>query len=103
MAFDPLADLLGYGADQSAEDRDAGVARQQDEDQAMKLKRTGKFWLVVAGPLALPIGAALIVFGLSSAGEYAAHSDDTPSHATAYNQLPAPPSLAEPESRAAGT
>ena len=103
MAFDPLADLLGYGADQSAEDRDAGVARQRDEDRAMKLKRTGQFWLVVAGPLALPIGAALIVFGLSSAGEYVAHSDDTPSRATAHNQPPAPTSSAEPESRASGT
>ena len=51
----------------------------------MKLKRTGKFWLVVAGPLVLPIGAALIVFALSAAGEYAARSDDAPSHATAIN------------------
>lgn len=51
----------------------------------MKLKRTGKFWLVMAGPLALPIGAALIVFALSAAGEYAARSVDVPSHATAIN------------------
>jgi len=51
----------------------------------MKLRRTGKLWLVVAGPLVLPIGAALIVFALSAAGEYAARSDDAPSHATANN------------------
>ena len=69
----------------------------------MKLKRTGKFWLVVAGPLVLPIGAALIVFALSSLGEYAARSDDAPSHALTNNQPPTPPSLAEPESRTSGT
>jgi hypothetical protein len=68
----------------------------------MKRKRTGTFWLVVAGPLVLPIGAALIVFALSSAGEYAARSDDATSHATADNRPPAPPSSAEPERRASG-
>ena len=51
----------------------------------MKLKRTGKFWMVVAGPLVLPMGAALIVFALSAAGEYAARSDDAPSHVTAVD------------------
>ena len=79
-----------------------GTSRPLDEDQAVKVKRTGKFWLVVAGPLVLPMGAALIVFALSAAGEYAARSDDAPSHATADNQAPAPPGLAEPERRAAG-
>jgi hypothetical protein len=49
----------------------------------MKLKRTGKFWLVVARPLVLPIGAALAVFGLSSWGEYAARSQEAPSHVAA--------------------
>jgi len=39
---------------------------------AMNLERTGKFWLMVAGPLALPIGAAMMVVALSSLGEYAA-------------------------------
>jgi len=38
----------------------------------MNLERKGKFWLMVAGPLALPIGAALMVAALSSLGEYAA-------------------------------
>ena len=69
----------------------------------MKLKRTGTFWLVVAGPLVLPIGAALIVFALSSAGEYAARPEDAPSHATADNQPAAPASLPEPASHASAT
>jgi len=40
----------------------------------MRFKRTGKFWLVVAGPLALPIGAALVVLALSTVGERMARS-----------------------------
>ena len=69
----------------------------------MKLKRTGKFWLLVAGPLVLPISAALMVFALSSFGEYAAQPDDASSHAAAGDQPPVPPGRAEPASHAAAT
>jgi hypothetical protein len=40
----------------------------------MKLKHKARFWMVIAGPLLLPINAAVLVFILSSGGAYIAAS-----------------------------
>jgi hypothetical protein len=58
-----------------------------------------KFWLVVAGPLVLPVSAALIVFALSSLGEYAVRSQADLDRVRAGNQLPAPPSRVDDAGR----
>ena len=38
----------------------------------MNLKHKARFWAVTAGPLLLPISAAVVVFTLSSGGAYIA-------------------------------
>jgi hypothetical protein len=38
----------------------------------MNLKHKARFWAVIAGPLLLPISAAVLVFILSSGGAYIA-------------------------------
>jgi len=38
----------------------------------MNLKHKARFWTVIAGPLLLPIGAAVVVFILSAGGSYIA-------------------------------
>lgn len=40
----------------------------------MKLKHKACFWTVIAGPLLLPVSAAVFVFILSSGGAYIAAS-----------------------------
>jgi len=65
----------------------------------MNLERTSKFWLVVAGPLVLPVSAALIVFALSSLEEYAVRSQADLDRVRAANQLPAPPSRVDDAGR----
>jgi hypothetical protein len=40
----------------------------------MKLKHKARFWTVIAGPLLLPISAAVLVSILSSGGAYIAAS-----------------------------
>jgi hypothetical protein len=66
----------------------------------MKLKRTGKFWLVVAGPLALPMAAAFVVLALSTAGEHAARSQAVPARATASGRASSASGPARPPDRA---
>ena len=36
----------------------------------MNLKHKARFWTVIAGPLLLPVGVAVLVFILSSGGAY---------------------------------
>jgi len=62
----------------------------------MRFKRTGKFWLVVAGPLALPIGAALVVLALSTVGERMARSQAAAAQAAAGDRAPAASGLPAP-------
>jgi hypothetical protein len=38
----------------------------------MNLKRKARFWIVIAGPLLLPIAAGVLVFILSAGGAYIA-------------------------------
>lgn len=38
----------------------------------MNLKRKARFWTVIAGPLLLPVSAAVFVFILSAGGAYIA-------------------------------
>ena len=38
----------------------------------MNLKHKARFWTVIAGPLLLPVGAAVLVFILSSGGAHIA-------------------------------